>query len=128
MKKSIISVILALALAAVSITAVPAYENDESGNTYSEMSENEKNEFIKENLTDRYKHLSRLATISSDMAYDGLEDEIKAALLDRLTAVEIKETIYHSGAYCGFTRAAKAVAYIKSQPDVTTEEVRDYHA
>lgn len=109
MKKSLLSVILALVLAAGSITAVSAVEKDEAENTYSEMSENEKNEFINKNLTDRYKHLSRLAIISSDMAYDKLEGEIKEALSDGLTAVEIKETIYHSGAYCGFTRAAKAL-------------------
>lgn len=76
---------------------------------YRMMSERDKRDFINANLSVRLQHLSRLASISSNQALDRLDDEIKSALADGLTAVEIKEAIYHSGAYCGFTRAAAAL-------------------
>ena len=68
------------------------------------MSASKKTDFINANLSVRLQHLLMLASISSNQALDKLEDEIKLVLADGITAVEIKEAIYHSGAYCGFTR------------------------
>lgn len=118
MKKKLVSLIMAAALTTGTTTGVFAADN--SGVNmgvnmgvamadYGSMSESDKRDFINANLSVRLQHLSRLASISSNQALDRLDGEIKSALVDGLTAVEIKEAIYHSGAYCGFTRAAAAL-------------------
>lgn len=110
MKKKIISIIIAAAMTASTAVSVLAADDTAAGTeVYTSMSETEKTDFINDNLSVRLQHLSRLASISSNQALDKMEGEIKAALNDGLTAVEIKEAIYHSGAYCGFTRAAAAL-------------------
>lgn len=111
MKKKIISLIITVAMAVSTATVPFAAENNTSADTevYTAMSEQEKTDFINDNLSVRLQHLSRLASISSNQALDKMADEVKSALADGLTAVEIKEAIYHSGAYCGFTRAAAAL-------------------
>lgn len=111
MNKKIISILIAASMAASTAVNVFAAERTDAAasEVYSAMSENEKTDFINANLSVRLQHLSRLASISSNQALDKLEEEIREALKDGLTAVEIKETIYHSGAYCGFTRAAAAL-------------------
>lgn len=73
------------------------------------MSDSEKTAYINENLDIKLQHLSTLVTLTSNRRYDKIADEIKAALDDGITVVEIKEAIYHSGAYCGLTRAAGAL-------------------
>lgn len=118
MKKKLVSLIMAAALTTGTTAGVFAADN--SGVNmgvnmgvamadYGSMSESDKRDFINANLSVRLQHLSRLASISSNQALDRLDGEIKSALADGLTAVEIKEAIYHSGAYCGFTRAAAAL-------------------
>lgn len=106
MKRNIILILITVLVAANAV--VGAFAEDNNTNTMmTNISDN--TDFINQNLSVRLQHLSRLATISSNMAYDKMEDEIKSALDDGLTAIEIKEAIYHSGAYCGFTRAAAAL-------------------
>jgi len=73
------------------------------------MSDNEKMAYINENLDIKLQHLSTLVTLTSNRQYDKIADEVKVALDDGITAVEVKEAIYHSGAYCGLTRAADAL-------------------
>lgn len=118
MKKKLVSLIMAAALTTGTTAGVFAADNSgvNAGENmgvnmmdYRHMSESDKMAFINANLSVRLQHLSRLATISSNQALDRLDGEIKSALADGLTAVEIKEAIYHSGAYCGFTRAAAAL-------------------
>ncbi len=110
MKNKIISIIIAVIMIVSTAASVFAADSATAGTeVYSSMSETEKTDFISDNLSVRLQHLSRLASISSNQALDKIEDEIKSALSDGLKAVEIKEAIYHSGAYCGFTRAAAAL-------------------
>ena len=112
MKKKFISIFLAAVMAASTMIGIFAAEdtaNIADVEVYTNMSETEKTDFINDNLSVRLQHLSRLVSISSNQALDKMADEVKAALEDGLTAVEIKEAIYHSGAYCGFTRAAAAL-------------------
>ncbi len=106
--RRVLAIITALAVTFTGMTAVfAADETDASALT--SMSDAEKAEFVNENLDVKMQHLSTLATLSADMLYDEIADEVKAALDDGLTAVEIKEAIYHSAAYCGYTRAAGAL-------------------
>lgn len=113
MIKKITSVLAAAAMAASCLTAVAAdiYSTDaaELKEAYTVMTDSEKTEFVDKNLSKKDQHLSRLAAISSTQATDKIADEVNASLADGLTAIEIKEALYHSGAYCGYTRAAAAL-------------------
>lgn len=112
MKKKIISIFAAAAVAAsitVSLPAVSAADTAAGGEVYTSMNENEKQAFINENLDVRLQHLSTLVTLTANRAYEEIAGAVKAALDAGLTPVEIKEAIYHSGAYCGYTRAAGAL-------------------
>lgn len=110
MKKKIIPFFIAAMFTFNSVPTVFAAESTAiTAEAYTGMSDKEKADYINANLSVRLQHLSRLAAISSNMAYDKMADEVKASLNDGLTVVEIKEAIYHSGAYCGITRAAKAL-------------------
>ena len=112
MNKKIISIFIAMAMSvSIAIGAFAAEGGTDTVNAevYTSMSETEKTEYINENLSVRLQHLSRLVSITSNQALDKMANEVKAALDDGITAVEIKEAIYHSGAYCGFTRAAAAL-------------------
>ena len=108
--KRIVSILAALALAVSVMTGVSAAEtaNATSGGLM-QMSDSEKEAFINENLDVRLRRLSTLVTLSANRLYDEIADEVEAALGDGLTAVEIKEALYHSAAYCGYTRAALAL-------------------
>ena len=108
--KRIVSILAALALAVSVMTGVSASEtaNATSGGLM-RMSDSEKEAFINENLDVRLRRLSTLVTLSANRLYDEIADEVEAALGDGLTAVEIKEALYHSAAYCGYTRAALAL-------------------
>ena len=99
--KKLISILTAAALLICSATCGAAGEQN--------MSAAEKESFISENLDARHRHLSTLVTLSANMVYDKIAGEVEAALNDGLTPVEIKEAIYHSAAYCGYTRAAGAL-------------------
>lgn len=112
MKRKVLSILIAAAMTTsmtVSSFAVSAADGTESTESYINMSTSDKEAFINDNLDIKMQHLSTLVTLSSNRAYDEIADEVKAALDDGLTAVEIKEAIYHSGAYCGYTRAAGAL-------------------
>lgn len=112
MKTKIVSIFAAAAFTIGSFTNVYAADAlpKTAAYNYAVMSESEKTDFINANLSTRLQHLSRLVSITSNGATGKLEDEIKASLSDGVTSVEIKEAIYHSGAYCGITRAAKALS------------------
>ena len=108
--RRVLAIITALTVTLSCMTAAFAADGDlSSADALMSMSDAEKAEFVNENLDVKTRHLSTLATLSADMLYDEIADEVKAALDDGLTAVEIKEAIYHSAAYCGYTRAAGAL-------------------
>lgn len=112
MKKQIIALIAAAAVAASMSGGVFAADTSggQSGTEiYTSMSVNERTDFINANLDTRLQHLSTLVTLTANRAYDEIADAVAAALDDGVTPVEIKEAIYHSGAYCGYTRAAGAL-------------------
>lgn len=106
--KRVISLLAALVVA-VSITANAAAAADTAGGLLTQMSDSEKEAFINENLDVELQHLSTLVTLSANMAYDDIADAVEAALNDGVTAIEIKEALYHSAAYCGYTRAVGAL-------------------
>ena len=114
--RRVLAIITALAVTFTGMTAALAADGDLKStdtaaltDTLTSMSDAEKAEFVNENLDIKMQHLSTLATLSANRAYDAVADEVKDALDDGLTAVEIKEAIYHSAAYCGYTRAAGAL-------------------
>ncbi len=108
--RRVLAIITALTITLSCMTAAFAADGDlSSADALMSMSDTEQAEFVNENLDVKTRHLSTLATLSADMLYDEIADEVKAALDDGLTAVEIKEAIYHSAAYCGYTRAAGAL-------------------
>lgn len=112
MKKQIIALIAAAAVAASMSGGVLAADTSggQSGTeVYMSMSDSEKTDFINANLDTRLQHLSTLVTLTANRAYDEIADAVAAALEDGVTPIEIKEAIYHSGAYCGYTRAAGAL-------------------
>ncbi|MCD8049165.1 MAG: carboxymuconolactone decarboxylase family protein [Clostridia bacterium] len=74
-----------------------------------QMTDEERAEFVNEHLDIKLQHLSTLVTMTANRRLDLLAGETEAALADGVSAVEIKEAIYHSGAYCGLTRAAEAL-------------------
>lgn len=112
MKKKMISIFVATAVA-VSMTAnslaISAADTAANETVYTSMNASEKQAFINENLDIRLQRLSTLVTLTANRAYDEIDDLVKEALDDGLTPIEIKEAIYHSGAYCGYTRAADAL-------------------
>lgn len=112
MEKKIISIIVVAAVAAsmaVNPLAVSAADGAAYAEVYTSMSASEQQTFINENLDVRLQHLSTLVTLTANRAYDEIAGAVEAAIDDGLTPIEIKEAIYHSGAYCGYTRAAGAL-------------------
>lgn len=126
MKKKIISIFVAAAVAAsMSVNLFTVSAADTAGNTevYTSMSENEKQAFIDENLDVRLQNLSTLVTLTANRAFDKIAGAVEAALNDGVTPVEIKEAIYHSGAYCGYTRAAEALDAADAALEALGEDV-----
>lgn len=115
MSKKIITIIIAAAMiasSAINAFAVGNTSNNSfnvSAQTYTTMSATDKEKFINDNLDVKLQHMSSLVTLTANGDYNKIAEEVKNALDSGLTATEIKESIYHSGAYCGFTRAAKAL-------------------
>ena len=105
----IISIITALIMAVSLMTGSFAVSAADAESSYADMRGSERTEFINSNLDERLQHLSTLVTLSANRAYDEIPQAVEAALDYGLTSVEIKEAIYHSGAYCGYTRAAAAL-------------------
>ena len=85
----------------------------------SQLDSKEKESFINENLDITLQHMSALVTLVSNSMYANIPEEVKASLDDGLSPIQIKEAIYHSAAYCGYTRAEKALA----QADKALEEL-----
>ena len=85
----------------------------------SQLDSKEKENFINENLDITLQHMSALVTLVSNSMYANIPEEVKASLDDGLSPIQIKEAIYHSAAYCGYTRAEKALA----QADKALEEL-----
>lgn len=73
------------------------------------MTDNERDEYINENLDIALQDMSVLVTLTANQAYGDIDDAVGKALEDGLTAVEIKEAIYQSAPYCGYTRAINAM-------------------
>ena len=109
MSKKIITIIIAAAMiasSAINAFAVGNTSNNSfnvSAQTYTTMSATDKEKFINDNLDVKLQHMSSLVTLTANGDYDKIAEEVKNALDSGLTATEIKESIYHSGAYCGFT-------------------------
>lgn len=115
MKKTI-SILTALAvLAGAAVNAIAISEETYSTDTavitgaITQMSDSEREDFINENLDVKLQHMSTLATLTANRNYEQIDDEVAKAIEDGLTAVEIKEAIYQSAPYCGYTRAIKAL-------------------
>ncbi len=124
--KKIISLALSLVLTASVCNAadlsdknIYSTDMDTVSQAAEQLDSREREDFINENLDIKLQHMSTLVTLTADSLYDNIAEEIKASLDDGLTATEIKETIYHSAAYCGYTRAAKAL----DEADKTLEEL-----
>lgn len=74
-----------------------------------QMSDTERKEFIDENLDIRMQDMSTLVTLTANQNYGQIDEAVAKAIDDGLTAIEIKEAIYQSAPYCGYTRAIKAM-------------------
>lgn len=74
-----------------------------------QMSSSEREEFINENLDIRLQDMSTLVTLTANQNYAQIGAAVTKSVEDGLTAVEIKEAIYQSAPYCGYTRAIKAM-------------------
>lgn len=116
MNEKIISICVAAAMSLTSFTALAAVpetlystDTEEIKTVITTISDTDKAEFIDKNLSKEMQRLSRLVTLTSNQAVDKIGNEVETAIDDGLTPVQIKEAIYHSGAYCGYTRAAKAL-------------------
>ena len=114
--KKITSILVALALtASTAISAFSANNDIYSTDTQtltsvvSNMEESEKQNFIDDNLDIKLQHLSTFATLSANRNYEKIAGEVKDSLDDGVTAIEIKEAVFQSAPYCGFTRAAGAL-------------------
>ncbi|MDO5398163.1 MAG: flavodoxin [bacterium] len=74
-----------------------------------QMTDTELEEFINENIDIRLQDMSTLVTLTANQEYDKIDAAVQKSVNDGLTAVEIKEAIYQSAPYCGYTRAIKAM-------------------
>lgn len=74
-----------------------------------QMNSSEREEFINENLDIRLQDMSILVTLTANQNYEQIGAAVAKSVEDGLTAVEIKEAIYQSAPYCGYTRAIKAM-------------------
>ena len=74
-----------------------------------EMTESEREEYINDNLDVSLQDMSVLVTLTANQAYSDIDEAVAKALDDGLSTVEIKEAIYQSAPYCGYTRAIKAM-------------------
>ena len=74
-----------------------------------QMTDAEREEFINANIDVRLRDMSTLVTLTANQEYDKIDAAVQKSVNDGLTAVEIKEAIYQSAPYCGYTRAIKAM-------------------
>lgn len=74
-----------------------------------QTSDNDIEDFINENLDVKLQDMSILVTLTANQNYEQIEEAVSKAVDDGLTAIEIKEAIYQSAPYCGYTRAIKAM-------------------
>lgn len=115
MKKTI-SLLLSAAVmigSAVNALAVSDSFNSTDAETITrevrQMTDTEREEFINENIDIRLQDMSTLVTLTANQEYDKIDAAVQKSVNDGLTAVEIKEAIYQSAPYCGYTRAIKAM-------------------
>lgn len=73
------------------------------------MTDADREEFIHENLDVALQDMSILVTLTANQNYDQIAEAVEKSISDGLTAVQIKEAIYQSAPYCGYTRAIKAM-------------------
>lgn len=78
-----------------------------------DFSDSERMNFINQNSDEKSLCLSRLATISSNYALEEILNGVQSALNSGLSGTEIKEAVYHSAPYCGYTRAAETLLIIE---------------
>lgn len=74
-----------------------------------QMTDAEREEFINDNIDVRLQDMATLVTLTANQEYDEIDTAVQKSVTDGLTAVEIKEAIYQSAPYCGYTRAIKAM-------------------
>ena len=114
--KKIMSIFIAAAVmvgAAVNAFAVSddvfALETNTITTALADMTDSEREEYINENLDTDLQDMSVLVTLTANQDYGQIDEAVENAVEDGLTAVEIKEAIYQSAPYCGYTRAARAM-------------------
>ncbi|MCD7905833.1 MAG: carboxymuconolactone decarboxylase family protein [Clostridiales bacterium] len=83
-------------------------DTDEISAALSELTDEERQEYIDENLTVTEQQLSMFAILTANQSYDKITEQVKSAVDAGVEPVEIKEAIYHAAPYCGFTRAIAA--------------------
>ncbi len=84
-------------------------ETESIASALAQVSDDERNEFINENLDIRLQDMSVLVTLTANQNYDRIDEAVAKAIDDGLTAVEIKEAIYQAAPYCGYARAINAM-------------------
>ena len=73
------------------------------------MTDSDREAYIDENLDISLQDMSVLVTLTANQEYGDIDEAVAKALEDGLSAVEIKEAIYQSAPYCGYTRAINAM-------------------
>lgn len=114
--KKLVSILLSAIVTASSLTNVFAvsdefYSADETiiRQELTQMTDSDREEFINENLDVDLQDMSILVTLTANQDYDQIAEAVEKSISDGLTAVQIKEAIYQSAPYCGYTRAIKAM-------------------
>lgn len=115
MRKTVSILIAAALMAGATLNAFAINDNVYSAETetiteaLNQMNDNERMEFVNENLDIKLQNMSTLVTLTANQNYEQIGKAVAKAIEDGLTAIEIKEAIYQSAPYCGYTRAIKSM-------------------
>ena len=114
--KKLVSILVTAAMTAGIVTSAFAVSEDVfSSDTQTitavltNMTDSDREAYIDENLDIALQDMSVLVTLTANQAYSDIDEAVAQALEDGLSAVEIKEAIYQSAPYCGYTRAINAM-------------------
>lgn len=114
--KKLVSILIAAAMTAGAAANVLAVSDDVFSSetetvtaAIAAMTDSEREEYVNENLDTDLQNLSVLVTLTANQDYGAIDEAVARAVEDGLTAVEIKEAIYQSAPYCGYTRAINAM-------------------
>ena len=106
--RRVLAIITALTVTLSCMTAAFAADGDlSSADALMSMSDAEKAEFVNENLDVKTRHLSTLATLSADMLYDEIADEVKPLLTTGLRRSRSKRR-YITARHTAAIRAPRA--------------------